>query len=114
MRALRRPSLPRKPVHTDLALVIFNQDLAGLHFFDDAPNGNAGFVCRVGVQPYMVTLEHRGKTVVGSLLHLPLPAQDLPVLGLSLPTKSSQGGCAPSLPHPSFPAPFLPLLYTPP
>lgn len=81
MGALRRPSLLGEPDHTDLALVIFNQDLVRLCFFDDAPDGHTGLVGRGGVQPHMVTLQGREKTVAGSLFHLPLPARDLPLLG---------------------------------
>lgn len=69
------PQPPRKSSHTDLALIIFNQDLAGLHFFDDAPNGNICFVGRGGVQPHMVTLEGKEKTVVRPLFHFPFLLQ---------------------------------------
>lgn len=75
------PSLLGKQGHTDLALVIFNQDLARLYFFDDAPDGNARYVGRGVIQPHMVTLEGRENTDMGSLLHFPLPAQDLLFLG---------------------------------
>lgn len=77
----RGPSVPGKQDHTDLALIIFNQDLAGLYFFDDAPDSNIGFVGKRGIQPHMVTLEVREKTAVRPTLHLLLLAQDLPFLG---------------------------------
>ena len=89
---LRRLSLSGEGGHTDFAFIIFHQDLARLCFFDDAPDGHAGLVSRGEVQPHMVTLESREESVVRSLIHLPLPAQDLPPRGVSLPTKRSQGG----------------------
>lgn len=81
MGTRRHLSLLGMQDHTDLALIIFNQDLARLYFFDDAPNSNIGFVGKGGVQPHMVTLEGREKTAVRSVLHLLLLAQDLPFLG---------------------------------
>ena len=94
--------------HTHLALIIFNQNFARLGLFDDAPDCHPGLVGRGGVQPHVVTLEGRE---VRCMLHLPLPAQDLPPWGLSLPTKRCQviGMCSLSLILPASPSPPPPV-----
>lgn len=50
------------PGHTDLALIIFDQDLARLSFLDNTPDGHTSPVGRGGVQPHMVPLDSREKT----------------------------------------------------
>lgn len=89
---LKRLSPSGEQGHTDFVFIIFNQDLARLCLFDDAPDGHAGLVSRGEVQPHVVTLESREESVVRCLIHLPLPAQDLPPPGVSLPTKRSHSG----------------------
>jgi hypothetical protein len=80
--------LERNP-NTNLALVILNQGLSQFCFFDNAPNGHTSLAAGGRVQPHMVTLESREETKVCVFL-FPFPTRDLPVLGLSSASSSSQ------------------------